>query len=201
MHALPPKTWTPQSESQHCTLVPVKTGSSEWAEVESQLVATMPKARLKQLERIQCHNVHLWEYNCFRQALMTNRAGGKDPNVVSVWHGTKVNDPKLIYEDLQDGFMMQHSAAGMWGRGIYFAENASYSNNYAHTIAGSGQRCFLLAKLIVGEAKDLPSDGSLQMPPTKPGGGGRTTPSWGTRAGAESTSSFTRTAGLTRNIW
>ena len=61
----------------------------------------------------------------------------------------------------------------MWGRGIYFPENASYSNNYAHTRAGSGQRCFLLAKLIVGEAKELPSDGSLKMPPTKPGGGSR----------------------------
>ena len=108
--APPPKTWTPQSESQHCTLVPVGSGSSEWAAVESQMIVTMPTARLKQLERIQ--NVHLWEYYCSSKALMTNRAGGKDPNVVSVWHGTSsANDPKLIYEDVQDGFMMQHCTA------------------------------------------------------------------------------------------
>ena len=34
--------------------------------------------------------------------------------------------PQLIYEDKQDGFMMQYSAEGMsmWGRGLYFAHNA-----------------------------------------------------------------------------
>ena len=42
--------------------------------------------------------------------------------------------PKLIYEDRQDGFMMQYSAEGMWGRGLYFAHNARYSDNYAYLL-------------------------------------------------------------------
>eukprot|EP01048_Picozoa_sp_COSAG05_P011258 COSAG05_NODE_1050_length_6033_cov_2.478092_2_plen_61_part_00 len=57
-----------------------------------------------------------------RRERMVRLSGGKDPNVVQCWHGTSKNDPRAIYEDAADGFMMQYSAAGMWGRGIYFAD-------------------------------------------------------------------------------
>jgi hypothetical protein len=59
----------------------------------------------------------------------------------------------------------------MWGTGIYFAENASYSNNYAHD-CGSGQQSFMLTKLLSGEETHImPHDRSLRMCPNKPGGG------------------------------
>ena len=48
-----------------------------------------------------------------------------------VWHGTSNLDPSVIYDDLQDGFMMQFAAQGFWGRGLYFADKASYSSHYA----------------------------------------------------------------------
>ena len=32
-----------------------------------------------------------------------------------VWHGTSSLDPALIYDDEQDGFMMQHARQGLWG--------------------------------------------------------------------------------------
>ena len=48
--------------------------------------------------------------------------------------------------------------------------NAGYSHGYAHD-CGAGQRSFFLAKLIVGDVTDIPSDGSLVKPPDKPSGG------------------------------
>ena len=79
------------------------------------------------------------------------------------WHGTGGRPASTIYEDRQDGFMMQFCTSGMWGRGLYFAENASYSNGYAHT--AGGQKMFMLAKLLSGEEVNLPSNGSLTSPP------------------------------------
>ena len=43
--------------------------------------------------------------------------------------GTGKTDPADIYTDQQDGFMTQHAGdKNLWGRGIYFAEKAAYSN-------------------------------------------------------------------------
>jgi hypothetical protein len=163
-----PSTWTTLPQGQHCALVNVKPGSGEWKMVNTEMHKTLPGAKLCKLERIQ--NTHLWEYYSMRKDLMTKRADGKDPNVVTVWHGTRTNDPKLIYEDAQDGFMMQFCSSGMWGKGIYFAVNAAYSNGYAHTCV-AGQKSFFMAKLILGEVTEIPSNGALVKPPDKPGGG------------------------------
>lgn len=44
-----------------------------------------------------------------------------------MWHGTRGHDARLIANS-KDGFSTQHAAdSGMWGRGVYFAVNASYS--------------------------------------------------------------------------
>jgi hypothetical protein len=81
--------------------------------------------------------------------------------------------------------MMQYSAEGMWGKGLYFADNASYSDDYANSIhSGAGQRSFFLVKLLAGEEVHLPSDGSLRVCPDKPGGGRYDTVT-GTTAGSK----------------
>jgi hypothetical protein len=54
--------------------------------------------------------------------------------------------------------MMQHAGdKNVWGKGIYFAEKAAYSNvdKYVFQEAGEGYRELLLAKVLVGEAADL----------------------------------------------
>ena len=64
---------------------------------------------------------------------------------------------------------MTFSSGGVWGRGLYFAENASYSMNYAHD-CGDGTRSFMLAKLLEGESKHImPNDKTLARPPNKEG--------------------------------
>jgi hypothetical protein len=141
----------------------------------------MPSATISRLERIQ--NRDLWDYYCSKRERMAKLAGGP-PSEVSVWHGTRTTDPRGIYEDRQDGFMMQFSNGGMWGRGIYFAENASYSNTYSYQAAPLGQaRQFMLAKLLSGDEIRMPSNRSLTKCPAKPGGGNPATERYDTVTG------------------
>lgn len=87
------------------------------------------------------------------------------PMEVDVWHGTGNTDPARVYEDQQDGFMMQFCSSGMWGRGI----RASYSSSYAFK-QHSGSRVFLLTRLLVGDTVHImPNDSSLKFPPLVPG--------------------------------
>ena len=54
----------------------------------------------------------------------------------------------------------------MWGRAIYFAVNASYSNYYAHT--SGGNKMMFLAEVLIGDSISLPSQ-KLIKPPIKKG--------------------------------
>ena len=61
----------------------------------------------------------------------------------------------------------------MWGKGVYFAASAAYSNSGYAFEAGSvrgqaGCKQLLLASVLVGDAARVPSDKSLLIPPVKP---------------------------------
>ena len=59
---------------------------------------------------------------------------------------------------------MRYCHSGMWGRGNYFAVNASYSNGYAHNEAG-GVRQMLMANVLTGHSYHCHSNRSLTQPP------------------------------------
>ena len=52
----------------------------------------------------------------------------------------------------------------MWGKGNYFAVNASYSNSYAHSVRGTGMKKLLVAFVLTGLSY-YSNPGSLTMPP------------------------------------
>lgn len=47
------------------------------------------------------------------------------PKQLRLWHGTRKNNPIQIYT--HDGLNINYASEGYWGKGIYFAVNASYS--------------------------------------------------------------------------
>ena len=161
-----PATWTPQNtKKRNCELVSVAQGAPEWCEVEGNMQLTMPSCQLLELKRIQNESLH--EYYCMRRDLMAKISGNASQLERHVWHGTRSNDPKVVYEDVQEGFMMQYSAQGMWGRGLYFAENAAYSHNYSWDL-GNGTRQMMYTKLLCGEEVNvMPNDNTLIAPPVK----------------------------------
>ena len=40
----------------------------------------------------------------------------------------------------------------MYGVGVYFSKNASYSHGYAHESPATHRRCMFLAKVLIGKA-------------------------------------------------
>jgi hypothetical protein len=145
--------WEPQDEN--CKLVVVQRGTDEWVRIQAQLQASLPGAEVVQVLRVQ-NKLLDFTYNQRKERMqMTNEAA---PLEMWLWHGahpasvcllqycssdtavkrrswkyligTGKTDPETIYSDKQDGFMMQHAGDNnLWGKGIYFAEMAAYSNS------------------------------------------------------------------------
>lgn len=72
--------------------------------------------------------------------------------------------PKMIYES-EDGLDIRFARAGMYGTGIYFADNSAYSHSYTYrSDAGvySMFVCFVLPGL---SAHDPPAPTALRIPP------------------------------------
>lgn len=66
-----------------------------------------------------------------------------------LFHGTRDTNPEHIYQS-QDGLDHRFSADGLMGYGVYFADNAHYSNTYAHNTGYAKQ--MLLSLVLIGES-------------------------------------------------
>ena len=158
--ALPPE-WEPQT--QNLQLCRVAQGSPEWNRVVENFLKTLSSVRVTEVTRIQ--NKWLWErYVLHKQRLSFKNNGSV--NEMELFHGTRKNDPKLIYEG-EDGFDMRFSSTGMWGLANYFAVNASYSGAYAYSRSDGTKEMFMV-KVLTGDSYQSPSDQQLRMPPEKP---------------------------------
>mmetsp|Transcript_28279 Transcript_28279/g.41030 ORF Transcript_28279/g.41030 Transcript_28279/m.41030 type:complete len:836 (+) Transcript_28279:124-2631(+) len=175
-----PSTWTEVEDA----LVEVNPHDEEYWDIHDKLRESMGTAWISKLWRVQ--NMSLWTYYSFHKDRLTRN--GINHNERLVWHGTSSLDPSIIYNDQQDGFMMQFSNKGLWGRGIYFADESVYSDKYSYKPPTSDMpltagRCegeedereMFLAKLLVGNMIFIDRDESpekasecrkLTVPPT-----------------------------------
>ncbi len=159
-----PPEWQQQSKTtEQFTLVP---NSVEWSQVHTKFSATMVGHQVVSIARIQ--NKWLWEKYSGHKKRLDRKNSGR-VNEMELFHGTRSNDPRNIYEG-EEGFDMRFSAQGMWGMANYFAVNASYSNNYCFRSA-TGRQMFLV-KVLTGDTHECPSNSSLRMPPLKTAGAG-----------------------------
>ena len=74
-------------------------------------------------------------------------------NRMLLFHGTRQTEPERIYKNFDTGFDLQYAAHGAYGKGIYFARDASYSHGFAHPLK-NGVFQMLLADVFVGKAYD-----------------------------------------------
>jgi len=140
--------------------------SVEWKHVENLMSKTMQSFQIKEIKQIQ--NISVWNFFLFQKEEMARRSRGVQPKSAHVWHGTKLTDPTKICEDANNGFNVQYSRMGQWGTGIYFAEDAKYSDSYAFRNS-DGSKVMILAELLTGDEIDLNPDMSLKEPPKKAG--------------------------------
>jgi hypothetical protein len=84
-----------------------------------------------------------------------------------LWHGTRQNNPELIYKDEAYGYDMRHAAVGSWGRGNYFGQTAQVSMGYLGYRNAQGNSILLFNKVFIGET--VAGQGGLLKPPPIPG--------------------------------
>ena len=89
-----------------------------------------------------------------------------------LFHGTSPNTvPKINSKSFNRSYCGKNATA--YGKGVYFARNASYSANPTYSPAdGVGIRCMYLARVLVGLS--VIGSSSMVEPPQLPGGNGRT---------------------------
>lgn len=133
----------------------------EYTRVRGEFNLTMPQWKVIKIFRIQ--NKVLWDkyYKRSKTMMVVNEGILKEE---LLFHGTRNNNPEKIYEE-DSGFDMRHSAQGMWGRGNYFAKNASYSDVYAYR--DSGMKKMFAAWVLTGICYDCPPNSSLIKPPER----------------------------------
>ena len=143
--------------------------SDEYIAVARNFFNTLPNAIIKSIFKI--HNKTCWD-NFVQKvknkvASKSSEVGGYEESSLQIkplFHGTSDTDPDVIIED-PSGFDIKHSNRGMWGKGLYFAANASYSDEgYAHKSEG-GTRSLFLAKVFVGNAKSMEAHNRIKGPP------------------------------------
>ena len=158
-----PPEWEQQAKTTQVFQLQPRT--QEFNKVATLFHKTLQNSTIVQIIRIQ--NKWQWERYVFQKKRLGLKNNGL-VNELELFHGTRSNDPKIIYEN-EDGFDMRYSAQGMWGQANYFAVNASYSHGYAHT-APDGAREIFLVKVLTGDSYDCPSNSSLRKPPMKASG-------------------------------
>ena len=133
---------------------------SEFAVIAEKFFKTMPNAEIVSIEKIQ--NYELWrKYSDRAQQI---RSEPQNCGEKLLFHGTRDTDPKEIYKG-DSSFDSKFSRQGMWGKGNYFAVNASYSNGYAHSVHGTDMKKLLVAFVLTGLSCYCESDRNITMPP------------------------------------
>ncbi|CAH1257722.1 PARP14 [Branchiostoma lanceolatum] len=153
-----PMTGTPQL----CHLVALAPNSAEYNTVTSKLLPT--RLNIKQIEKVQ--NPTLWKQYCVQK----EKIGQKNPNRQNereLWHGSPAESCVKISHH---GFNRSYAGmnATMYGKGTYFARDASYSAGRYANPDPSGLKRLFLAKVLTGEY--VTGNQNMIVPPTRPGG-------------------------------
>ncbi|XP_049929013.1 protein mono-ADP-ribosyltransferase PARP12 isoform X2 [Epinephelus moara] len=128
-------------------LVPLATSAKTYDMIEKLFKKTMPHSKINSIQRIQ--NPSLWKVFQWQREQMKERNGGNSVNEKYLFHGTDESLIEAICEQNFDWRMCGvHGTA--YGKGSYFARDASYSDRYAKA-KGSLNKIMFVALILVGE--------------------------------------------------
>lgn len=142
------------------TLSKLDETSDEYCVVKKLFEKTLPQRRILRIEKID----NEWHLKIYEKNFKLIEHKATCVNEMLLFHGTTKINPRDIYTD-EIGLDMRYSNDGLWGKAIYFAQNASYSCNYAFKNE-DGTLSFFLAKVAVGDYIELAPE-KLKLPPLK----------------------------------
>lgn len=147
-----PKNWEP-FQSHSCTITKIPEKSVEFESIASTFYESMTNYKIHEISRIQ----NLISYQ--KYSSISNIRNEK-----FLFHGTNHTSPSSVVCS-QEGFDPRLSKiSNLWGSGSYFAEDASYANNYAHY--SQGLKCIIVASVLLGDCFDYGVKTNLTL--TKP---------------------------------
>jgi len=147
----------PSPTGMKVELIKLDKGSEEFKRVSDFFSITMPKKvndkptnTIKEITKV--YNPTLLEY--WNKELEMVKKLNQDRPVVEytrlLWHGTSHTDPKIIYNSTK-GWKVNYAGEGnLWGKGLYFSQDAAYSAGKYAFMTSSGTQLLLLAEVIVG---------------------------------------------------
>ncbi|NWR65587.1 PAR12 polymerase, partial [Bucorvus abyssinicus] len=127
-------------------LIELDSSSEEYKKVKVDFQRTMPKTIIKRIRRVQ--NPSLWELYQWYKEQMQKINGGKAVDERFLFHGTSKNYIEAICQQNFD-WRICGLHGTVYGKGSYFARDASYSNNYCSE--ASYTKTMFLARVLVGE--------------------------------------------------
>ena len=138
---------------------------SDYHFVDQMFRKTLPNSKIISIQKIA--QTFLYDQYFLSRKLLNKKL--KFVKEEFLFHGTGSLNPEKIYKDVDVAFDSRFSNAGMWGKAIYFAKNASYSSGYAYRLNnGYGHHCLFLAQVLIGDTIQMEPDSSLVRPPYKP---------------------------------
>ena len=146
--------------------VKLETGDEEFKAIARCFQNSMPYWNILSIEKV--FNPNSW--NSFKEKLIleSNRNPVSCLSVCSLFHGSGDTSPQFIIND-PEGFNMRFAQRGLWGRGLYFATNCSYSHKFTHVVRENVFSVFV-ATVFVGYVKEMNEDRNITTPPIRPNG-------------------------------
>uniref|UniRef100_A0A8C6Y1H4 Zinc finger CCCH-type antiviral protein 1 n=1 Tax=Naja naja TaxID=35670 RepID=A0A8C6Y1H4_NAJNA len=142
-----PNTILTLSGNYFCKLaIELNRGSPEFLKIENLFQLTMKNYKIHRIERIQ--NPSLWQVYQWQKEQMKKKKGGQKIDERLLFHGTNPSSLKAICTDNFD-WRLCGTNGTVYGKGSYFARDASYSDNYSQ--AKEDEKAMFLAQVLVGE--------------------------------------------------
>ncbi|XP_027690281.2 protein mono-ADP-ribosyltransferase PARP12 isoform X1 [Chelonia mydas] len=142
-------------------LVELSDTTSEYKEVKDLFEKTMKNYRICRLQRIQ--NPSLWQVFQWQKEQMRKTNRGKDVDERLLFHGTSTSHLHAICGQNFD-WRICGTHGTLYGKGSYFARDASYSHQYCQT--GSSSKTMIVARVLVGDF--VQGSNNYLRPPPRP---------------------------------
>ena len=158
--ALYPKYWD-FHETRPFSKIPLEEKTTEYKKIAELLNSTMNgQLGIISIERIQ--NKYLMEHYINNIQKRMESRPGEDINRLLLFHGTRNADPELIYKSFDTGFDLQYAQHGSYGKGLYFAMDASYSCNGYQYQTKKGTYQVIVADVFLGKHANRTEQGGLK---------------------------------------
>lgn len=142
-----PDHWTDMNQQLFC-VIPLHRGQSEYTAVKDKFSQISHSFKIRKIERIQ--NQFLWQSYQVKKKQMDIKNGHTN-NEKLLFHGT---DAASVPQINQHGFNRSFAGknAACYGRGTYFAVDASYSANDKYSIPDSkGRKRIYVVRVLTGD--------------------------------------------------